>query len=62
VIDVVPTLVTVGIGLLLLVLVMLLIRGPARRFTRARAALRQGLAPRAAALQSLNDERLRHRR
>jgi hypothetical protein len=62
VIDMVPALVTVGIGLLLLMLLTLLIRGPARRFGRAREALRQGLAPRVAAVQSLNDERLRHRR
>ncbi len=61
-IDMVPALVTVGIGLLLLVLVALLIRGRARRFARARAALRAGLAPRAAALQILNGERRRLRR
>ena len=47
----VPALVTVGIGLLLLVLVMLLIRGP-QRFARAPRALRQGLAPRARSLSS----------
>ncbi len=57
-----PAVWTAVVGVVLLVLlVRSLVLRPARRFARARDALRRGLAPRAAALQALAAARPRHR-
>jgi hypothetical protein len=53
---------TAAVGLVLLVLILPAVLRPARRFARALAALRRELAPRAAALRSLANGRIRHRR
>ncbi|HWM60320.1 MAG TPA: hypothetical protein VNO83_21010 [Pseudonocardia sp.] len=60
--DMLPVLVLVGIGLVLLVLEGLLVRGPARRLGRARSALTAAFGPRVAALQALAARRPRRRR
>ncbi len=57
-----PVWVTFGFGLVVLVLVALLVRRPARRFASSRAALRQALVPRVAALQALSAQRNRRHR
>ena len=48
-------------GVVLLVLLVVVVLRPVRRFARARDALRRGLAPRAAALQAVAAARPRHR-
>ncbi len=55
----VPAVVTVGAGLVLLVVVLLLTMGHVRRFARARSALRAGIAERSAPLHELVNRRRR---
>jgi len=57
-----PVWVTLGFGLVVLVLVALVVRRPVRRFASSRAALRQALVPRVAALQALSGHRNRRDR
>lgn len=56
-----PAVWTAVVGVVLLVLLVVVVLRPARRFGRARAALRRGLAPRAAALQEIAAARPRRR-
>lgn len=53
----IPALVMVAGGLVLLVIVVLLVRRPVRRFTRARAELRSGLTRRIATLRTQMNRR-----
>lgn len=46
-------------GVVLLVLLVVVVLRPVRRFARARDALRRGLAPRTAALRRLSAARMR---
>jgi hypothetical protein len=48
---------TAGVGVLLLVVLLLLALPPVRRFARANAALRAGVADRMAGLRALAGER-----
>ena len=54
-----PAVWTAVVGVVLLVLLVVAVLRPARRFARARDALRRGLAPRAAALRRLSAARVR---
>jgi hypothetical protein len=56
-----PAVWTAVVGVVLLVLLTVAVLRPARRFARARDALRRGLAPRVAALQEIAAARPRHR-
>jgi hypothetical protein len=56
-----PAVWTAVAGVVLLVLLVVVVLRPVRRFTRARDALRRGLAPRAAALQAIAAALPRHR-
>jgi hypothetical protein len=51
--------VTAGVGVVLLVVLVLLALPPVRRFARANAALRTGVAERIAALRAVAGERRR---
>jgi type II secretory pathway component PulM len=50
---------TAGVGIVLLVVLLLLVLPPVRRFARANAALRADVAERAAVLRALAGERRR---
>ncbi len=50
---------TIGVGVVLLVVLLLLALPPVRRFARAGAALRAGVAHRVAALRAMAGERRR---
>ena len=50
---------TAGVGVVLLVVLLLIALPPVRRFARANAALRAGVAERATALRALAGERRR---
>jgi hypothetical protein len=56
-----PAVWTAVVGVVLLVLLVVVVLRPARRFVQARDALRRGLAPRAAALQEIAAALPRHR-
>ena len=56
-----PAVWTAVVGVVLLVLLVVVVLRPVRRFARARDAMRRGLAPRAAALQAVAAARPRHR-
>lgn len=58
-IDMLLPIAIAGFGLLVLFLLLLVLLGRVQRFSRARDALRSGLAPRAAALQALIPARRR---
>ena len=51
--EMLPVLVTVAVGVVLLVVLALLAAAPVRRFTRASAVLRTGVADRVATLRAL---------
>jgi hypothetical protein len=56
--ELLPALVTAGVGLVLLaVVLLLLVLGPVRRFSRANTALRAGVAERVTPLQALLNSR-----
>jgi hypothetical protein len=57
VVEMVAVLVTAGLGMLLLVALVLVVRRRVVRFIRARAALRERLAQGAAALRALREAR-----
>lgn len=57
--DVLPALVTAGVGLVLLAVLVLLARGPVRRFARAGSALRAGVAERMVPLRASVNARRR---
>jgi HAMP domain-containing protein len=57
VVEMVPVLVTVGVGVLLLVALLLVVRRRVVRFTRARAALQERVAQGSAALRALRETR-----
>jgi type II secretory pathway component PulM len=51
--------ITAGVGIVLLLVLLVLVLPPVRRFTRANATLRSGVAERVAVLRVLADERRR---
>jgi hypothetical protein len=55
--DVLLVMLTAGVGVVLLVVLLLLVLPTVRRFARANAALRWGVAERVAVLRALADER-----
>jgi hypothetical protein len=57
--ELLPALVTAGVGLVLLAVVVLTVLGHVRRFARANAALRTGVARRVPPLQALAAARRR---
>jgi hypothetical protein len=57
--EVMPALVTTAVGVVLLVVAAVLVLGSARRFTRARTALRTQVAERIVALRAAAQERHR---
>jgi hypothetical protein len=61
VIAMLPALVVAGIGLVLLVVLAVVLRGRLRRFDAAAAKLRTGLADRLAALRTISAARPRRR-
>jgi hypothetical protein len=57
--DMMPAVLTVGVGVALLVVLLLVALRPVQRFARASAALRAGVSDRVAVLHALADERRR---
>jgi hypothetical protein len=55
--DMMLVMLTAGVGVVLLVVLLLLALPPVRRFARANAALRSGVAERVAVLRALAGER-----
>jgi hypothetical protein len=55
--DVLPVMLTAGVGIVLLVVLLLLALPPVRRFARVNAAVRASVAERVAALRAVAGER-----